>query len=227
MAKNRMINTRFWCDSYISAVDPLEKLLFLYLITNQYTNICGIYEIPLKQIALDTGIDRDNLEKVFLPRLKKAQKVYYFDGWIYVKNFLKHQKASGNVRLGIEAGLNEVPPEILTKIKEISNTPTSDPQHTPDTAYNLNINLNSNINIKAKEQTVPKGTTLQELIEPLKSRYNPKMIEDFLNYWTEKNPNGKKEKWQMQKIFDPARRLATWAGKEWNKPKKDFSNLTM
>lgn len=148
-----MINTKFWSDTYISGVDPLEKLLFLYFITNQYTNICGIYEIPLKQIALDTGIDRDNLEKVFLPRLAEAEKIYYFDGWVYIKNFLKHQKASGNVKLGIDNGLQEVPSEIMAKIKQIDQHTPLCPKHKVDTAYNLNSNLNSNLNLN----NLPKG----------------------------------------------------------------------
>lgn len=126
-----MINTKFWSDSYISNIDPLEKLLFLYFLTNPYTNICGIYELPLKQIALDTGIDRDNLEKVFLPRLKKAGKIYYIDGWVYIKNFRKHQKSSGNIEQGIKNGLEQVAPSILAKIKQFDNTPPTQGGHSP------------------------------------------------------------------------------------------------
>ena len=59
MAKERIVNTRFWSDTYISNLDPIEKLLFLYLITNQYTEISGLYELPLKYMAVDTGIDKD------------------------------------------------------------------------------------------------------------------------------------------------------------------------
>lgn len=127
MAKNRMINTKFWSDTYISSVDPLEKLLFLYFITNQYTNICGIYEIPIKQIALDTGIDRDSLEKVFLPRLAQAGKVYYIDGWVYVKNFTKHQIYNDSVRQGIDRERNEIKPEVLAKISKIEQSAPSLP----------------------------------------------------------------------------------------------------
>ena len=36
----------------------------------------------------------------------------------------------------------------------------------------------------------------------------------FLDYWTEKNPNGKKERWQMQKVFDIKRRWTTWQGNQ-------------
>jgi hypothetical protein len=64
MAKQRYINTKFWRDSYIEDLDPTEKLLFLYLLTNPDTNICGVYELPLKIIAADTGIDKEMVKKL-------------------------------------------------------------------------------------------------------------------------------------------------------------------
>ena len=65
MAKNRYIDTKFWTDTYITNLDPIEKLLFLYALTNPHTNIAGIYEISIKQIAFDTGIDKEMVEKIF------------------------------------------------------------------------------------------------------------------------------------------------------------------
>ena len=41
--KHRYIKTKFWDDSYIIELNPHEKLLFLYLITNPLTNIAGVY----------------------------------------------------------------------------------------------------------------------------------------------------------------------------------------
>jgi len=61
---------------------------------------------------------------------------------------------------------------------------------------------------------------LQELTNPYRQRYGDAMIDKFLLYWTQKNDNGKKELWQMQQVFDVPKRLATWAGREWNSDKK-------
>lgn len=47
-------------------------------------------------------------------------------------------------------------------------------------------------------------------------------IPKFINYWTEKNPSGKKERWELQKVFEVNRRLGTWfsnAGK-WSNNKQ-------
>jgi hypothetical protein len=73
----------------VSDLDPIEKLLFIYFLTNEHTNISGVYEVPLKVIALETGIDRTMIEKI-LPRL--SSKVGYVGGMVVVKNFLKHQE---------------------------------------------------------------------------------------------------------------------------------------
>lgn len=108
--KERMINTRIWSDSWYSNLDPIEKLLFIYLLSNTYTNISGIYEIPLKVVAVETGIDPSMIEKI-MPRL--ANKVLYVEGWVVIPNFPKHQKiGSGDVVKGIMREFNDVPPFI-------------------------------------------------------------------------------------------------------------------
>lgn len=97
--KQRYVNTRFWNDSYISQLDPIEKLLFIYFITNEHTNISGIYELPLKIIAVETGMDESMIKKI-LPRL--SVKIRYIDGYIVIKNFTKHQETgSEKVKIGI------------------------------------------------------------------------------------------------------------------------------
>lgn len=113
MAKTRMLNTRFWNDNFVSSLDPIEKLLFVYFITNEHTNICGIYELPLKIAAIETGIDASMFDKI-MPRL--APKVYYVDGWIILPNFPKHQASKmPKVQRGIEIALESIPTRIMEK----------------------------------------------------------------------------------------------------------------
>jgi hypothetical protein len=107
-AKNRYINTHFWDDSYVIDLDPIEKLLFLYLITNPCTNICGAYEISLKRIAFDTGIDKEMVAKVLL-RFENSGKIIYKEGWILLLNWVKHQNPSPTVQSGIKFNLKSCP----------------------------------------------------------------------------------------------------------------------
>lgn len=113
MANSRMINTRFWDDDYTSNLDPVEKLLFLYFLTNTSTNISGIYEIPIKKIALETGLDRDMVLKI-LDRFTKDGKIFYYKGWVCLKNFVKNQNQnSPKVKIGIEREIMALNKDIL------------------------------------------------------------------------------------------------------------------
>jgi hypothetical protein len=113
MAKKRYINTVFWDDSYISNLDPSEKLIFIYLITNPCTNISGVYQIPVKRISLDTGLEKDMVIKI-LERFQNDQKIIYRDGWISIKNFIKHQNHNSPlIKKCIEKELANVHPDFI------------------------------------------------------------------------------------------------------------------
>lgn len=113
MAKHRYINTHFWKDNYIINLDPSEKLVYLYLLTNPLTNIAGIYEINLKEIANDTGIIKEIIDTI-LKRFERDGKLKYCEGYIIIKNHLKHQDfKSPKLQSGIAEILNSVPASIL------------------------------------------------------------------------------------------------------------------
>ncbi len=116
--KNRIVNTHFWEDNYITTLDPIEKLLFIYYLTNPMTDISGIYEIQIRRIAFDTGIDKDMIEKI-TNRFSEDKKIFYIDGYIYVKNFRKHQNNNPSIEIAIEKSLDEIPEEIMNKIKAL------------------------------------------------------------------------------------------------------------
>lgn len=120
MSKQRIVDTRIWNDSYFADLDPSEKLLFIYFLTNQYLDLCGIYEVPLKMVAMETGLDKEMVIKILL-RFKKDQKVFYSDGWIFIKNFTKYQNFSNpKIELGIKRSLNAIPVKVLESLSKIS-----------------------------------------------------------------------------------------------------------
>lgn len=175
MAKQRMINTRFWEDGYTSNLDPIEKLLFLYFLTNTSTNICGFYEIPIKKIASDTGIDKDMVLKI-IQRFTEDKKIYYIDGWICIKNFVKHQnQKSPTVRKGIEVELKNIPKNIAEMVE------TLDSLYHIDTLSHFNLNINSNLNSNPKEnkEIYPQYNSTSWSI--ISTMYNYEPIDDFGN----------------------------------------------
>jgi len=109
MSKKRYVETSFWDDYYVSDLDPSEKLLFLYLLTNPATNIAGVYQILVKRIAADTGFDADMVRKI-MGRFENDGKMVYKDGWLVLINFIKHQKTGGpSVQKGIERSIKNAP----------------------------------------------------------------------------------------------------------------------
>lgn len=118
MAKQRYINTRFWSDNYVVELKPLERYLFLYFLTNEHTNIGGIYELPLRNIAFETDL-KESIIVESLQKFTKAGKVFYIEGWVYVKNFSKHQAVNEKTKIGIENSLKEVAPSVLALVKQI------------------------------------------------------------------------------------------------------------
>lgn len=112
MAKQRIINTKFWSDAYIIELDIIERYLYLYLLTNEHTNISGVYEIPLRRMSQETGIEMEMLDKI-LQRFERDKKVYYFKSWVMIKNFSKHQSnKSQTVQAAIRLNLFQLPENI-------------------------------------------------------------------------------------------------------------------
>lgn len=112
MTKERIINTKFWDDPYITDLDPTEKLIYIYLLTNPLSNIAGIYELLIKRIASDTGIDKEMILKIF-ERFERDNKIYYKNNFVFVRNFIKHQRISNpKIKRGIENVFNALPLEI-------------------------------------------------------------------------------------------------------------------
>lgn len=112
MSVSRMINSKFWSDSFVvDKLNPLDRYLFLYFLTNEKTNLAGVYEIPLRTIANETGLDKEEILRM-LERLKG--KVEYKDGWVCLVNFVKHQNLGNkSIVKGIQNELDEVPKDIL------------------------------------------------------------------------------------------------------------------
>lgn len=228
-----MVNTKLWSDSWVRKLNALDRYLFLYLLTNEHTNICGVYELPIGTIAYETGIDERDLEKTMIPRLEP--KVYYIDEWIYLKNFEKHQQYNESVRVGIQKAKRDIPERILAKIKEIIAKDTDCPQTaTPRGVSESESELESNLKEKeytpsqiAKDFFLKEGK-YQEYLDlfSLKSdrRFMEEEFDKFILYWTEPNKSGTKVRWEQQTVFDIKRRLLTWMSnkKQWSE--KRFTN---
>jgi len=173
--RQRMVNTRFWDDNYTSNLDPIEKLMFLYFLTNTSTNISGVYEIPIKKIANETGIDKEMVIKQ-LDRFARDSKIFYIEGWIGIKNFIKHQSINPSVEAGIARCMKEVPIAMINRL----STDCEQPALLNLTKLNLTKpNLTETVKVIKKENFL-KDSELKVLIDLFKE-VNPSYLKFFSN----------------------------------------------
>lgn len=155
MAKKRMIDSKFWSDSYIVTLNKIERYLFLYFLTNEHTNVLGIYELPIRTICFETDFEEDELLPI-LAKFEKDQRIYYFDGFVVIKNFVKNQNVKSRkdrIYLGMVAALKNLPKNIwleINKNKDLKGAYkdliSSSRQYNTNTNTNTNTNLNFNLN---------------------------------------------------------------------------------
>lgn len=121
MSVQRYISTSFWDDRWIRTLDPSERYLYLYLMTNPLTNIAGVYQITIDRIAFDTGYDERTLQPM-IQRFTDARKaIFYHDEWMILPSWPKHQriKARDNVRKGVDALLLALPQDVYEMLFEV------------------------------------------------------------------------------------------------------------
>jgi len=92
--KTRIIYTKFWHDNYISQLTIKEKLLFIYLTTNDQVNLCGIYELLDRYIKFDLGLRQSELDKM-KQKFMKDGKFVFIDGWVKIVNYDIYNKFVG------------------------------------------------------------------------------------------------------------------------------------
>lgn len=83
--KTRSVQTRFWDDEFISESDVFTQHLYIYLLTCQYINLSGMFQLPVKKIMLETKLT-DRQFSAASANLEAAKKVIFFHGWVCVAN---------------------------------------------------------------------------------------------------------------------------------------------
>ena len=118
--KHRSVNTKFWERSYIISLNPVEKLLFLYLLTNPITNLAGIYEISMRRIEFDTGIDKGLVIKT-IEKFQKDNKLLYHEGFIILLNFYRDQSYNSSMKTNVRNIIEGLPEKIKKFVLELSD----------------------------------------------------------------------------------------------------------
>lgn len=96
----RSFDDGFWNDSFVQKLEKDAKYLFAYLWTNKHCNPAGIYEITLKTIAFETGIETEAIP-ILLEQCQPKIKWYSDLNIVWVKNFVKRQSKNPKFLIGV------------------------------------------------------------------------------------------------------------------------------
>lgn len=109
MANYRQVHVSIWKDAWYLDLEPNEKLLFVYLFTNESTNLAGIYKIALRVIAFETCLDISFVTDT-LNKFAAAGKAFYEDGIVWIVNMRKyHETTSTKIKTRIQADIDVLP----------------------------------------------------------------------------------------------------------------------
>lgn len=105
MANFRTISPSFWSDPFIEELTPNEKLLYIYLFSNEHVSNIGVTEASIRKIAFETGVDASGVS-AFLNRLSSLGKVVQDEGQILAVNFIRNQTKFGKDKISEKLAAN-------------------------------------------------------------------------------------------------------------------------
>lgn len=213
----RSISMSFWTDSKVDDdFTPEEKYFFLYLMTNPHTNICGCYEISVKQMERETGYNTDTVMRL-LARMQDTHNVIKYDSEtkeVLIVNWHKYNwtKSEKLVKAVLSVAKRIKSDDFR---KYVMNTvcirygygiDTSDTDTVSDTDTETVTETESDISVSDNIAAAPP--------QPKRTRFTPPTVEEVAEYCKER---GNK--------VDPQQFVDFYASKGWkvgNSPMKDW-----
>ena len=116
MALYRNIHLSFWQDTKVTDdFTPEDRYFYLYLLTNPHTNLCGCYEISIKQMANEMGYDAKKVGKLI-------------DRFSFTHNLIRYARSKRELLIFHWSKYNWTSSEKFRKplLQEIQNVKTDD-----------------------------------------------------------------------------------------------------
>lgn len=113
MGKRTWIDSDIWSDC--DDLTDSEKILYIYLLTNEQRNIAGYYKLNLKYMAVDFGMTESKLEMM----LSRKQKYWSYDpetSQVLIPKFTRYNIVKSKQQFAaLNAELNKLKPCRLHK----------------------------------------------------------------------------------------------------------------
>lgn len=125
MAIYRKIDTRVWSDLEFLAMGIKEKLAWLYLLTSEYTNLIGLFKLPIKIMAEVLTLKEDECISI-MHKLEDRGMVVYDKKYslVWIVKWLKYQAPAGPKQAkGYLLAVKELPKHKFTTAFKIALAP--------------------------------------------------------------------------------------------------------
>lgn len=205
MAKQRFVKTSFRSDQYVETLSPLTKLLFLYLLTNECANLIWIYELSIKRMVFETGIELDDL-KTSLKTLEQDWKVYYLDNRVVFRSYIKHQSCTPSIVQGMIRERDLLPSFINERIQSIPTLGGLRSTLLNLTLLNLTLPIGSSSDFEKFRNLYPRKEAKWNAEKSFKTATTQAELQTILDWLANYVTRIKKEKIEKQFIKLPA----TW-----------------
>lgn len=214
--KTRIIQTRFWDDEFVFNASKDAKLLYIYLLTSQYINISGIFQLDERKIAFETGLTPKEFEKA-KEEIATAGKVFFHKGWVKVCNAEKNNqyKNSPLNLVAFERELSLIPQCVLEYFN--SSIYTSIDSTMYSTHKSKIINNKSEIINKNKKEFSEFSDLTEDVCQEIADYYQTPLqnvldTKDDMEVWLGKSRSNKYSNYKLA--------LQTWVRKSIKEPKK-------
>lgn len=210
--KTIQIKSLLWSDDWFLDLSDREKIVWIYLLSNDQCNIAGIYKVTPAVIRRMTDITIGEIEDIF-DRFEKDRKAVYYKSYIILLNRIKYNSGSIKISKGVMSIIDKLPNNIIEYILTLSETRLYDfvIKH-----YRLSENklINGSVTVKPKTKSTFEKRIKDFTVEVDKFiEENPKYTsvrDKFIDYWTEKSETGNTFKREDQKHFSLKVRLDTF-----------------
>ena len=161
--KARILHTKIWEDEFFSNLTTAEKLLFVYLLTNESVDIIEIYEITTRKIMFDTGLSDETVRNA-KKKIAESGKILFRGDYVLLRNAGKYQNFTGKLNdVAKTKSFGNLPLEIQRWFKENGGYPYDTP--TIPSVISNKYSVISNNTKEPKKQVWVDGLHKKRLVE--------------------------------------------------------------
>lgn len=186
MASYRNIQMSFWTDAKVlEQFSANEKYMYLYLLTNPHTSLCGCYEISFMTTAVETGLKKPVVEKLIRSLIQKGVIDYSNDtNEVLILNWHKYNwTSSEKFRTSVEKVVRHVRclkfQQYLNDLLKCTDTVSIQYEYPTDTSVSVSVSdiyINNNNNSNNTNNSITNTLTKEQLREEFESiwKYYPR-----------------------------------------------------